>query len=182
MSDIANFQTRATEVEEWLKKELSLLRTGRATMAILDSISIESYGSWSPIAHVASISNEDARTIRVTPWDKSQIKAIEAAVQKADLGLSVNVDDQGLRIIFPELTSERRAQVVKLLKDKHEEARVSLRKIREEVLGNWKKSAADGDMSEDEHFKAKEDLQKVVDKTNAKFDEMADAKEREISG
>jgi ribosome recycling factor len=135
-----------------------------------------------PIAHVGTISTEDARTIRVVPWDKSQIKSIEEAVRKADIGLSVTADGEGLRVIFPELTSERRAQVIKLLGDKHEEARVSLRKVREEILGEWKRAAADGDMSEDELYKAKEDLQKLIDKTNARFDDMAMTKQKEISG
>lgn len=178
--DLNAFKQRAAEVEEWLKKELMMLRTGRATTAILDAIQVESYGSWMPVAHVANITTEDARTIRIAPWDKSQGKAIEAAIQKADIGLSVTVDDGGLRVIFPELTGERRQQITKLLNQKHEEARVSLRKIREEQLGEWKRMEKDGEMSEDEHFKAKEALQKLVDETNAKLEDMAGKKEREI--
>lgn len=181
MADLSVLKTRAADIEEWFKKELLLLRTGRATVAVLDAITVESYGSRMPIAHVGAISTEDARTIRVVPWDKSQIKAIEEAVRKADIGLSVTADGEGLRIIFPELTSERRQQVVKLLGDKQEEARVSLRKVREEILGEWKRAAAAGALSEDEHFKAKEELQKIVDKTNARFDMMASDKEKDIN-
>ena len=179
--NFSEFKTRVSSIEEWLKKEFSLLRTGRATSAILDSISIESYGSQTPIAHVGSISMEDARTLRITPWDKSQVKAIEGAIQKANLGLSVTSDDSGLRVIFPELTGERRTQIIKLMKDKLEDARISLRKEREEVLNDFKREEKEGQMSEDEHRKGKEELQKHVDEANGKFDVLAKKKEEEIS-
>jgi len=178
---ISPFVARMGEIEEWLRTELSLLRTGRATVAILDSISVDSYGSRTPIAHVASINAEDPRTLRIAPWDKSQAKAIEEAIRKADLGLSVTVDDGGLRVIFPELTSERRAQIIKLLKSKLEDARVSVRKAREELVNEWKRMEKDGELSEDEHFRAKEELQKEVDNANRRFDEMAAKKETDIS-
>lgn len=169
------------EVEEWFRKECAMLRTGRATTAILDSITIEVYGSRTPVAHVASITMEDARTLRIAPWDKSQVKLIESAIQKAELGLSASSDDQGVRVIFPELTSERRGQIVKLLKERLEEARISVRKQREEVLTEFKKSEKDGDMSEDDHFRAKEELQKIVDETNRTLEEVAAKKEGEIT-
>jgi ribosome recycling factor len=177
-----DFNQRTKAIEEWLKKEFTLLRTGRATAAILDSINVESYGSFSPIAHVANIAMEDARTIRVSPWDKSQVKAIEAAIQKADIGISVATDGEGLRLIFPELTSERRMQVIKLLKDKLEEARISVRKERETELNLFKKLSADGEMSEDDLFKAKEELQKLVDAANRTLEDLSDKKEKEIAG
>ena len=179
--NFSEFKTRTISIEEWLKKEFSLLRTGRATTAILDSISIESYGSQTPIAHVGSISMEDARTLRVAPWDKSQVKAIEGAIQKANIGLSVTSDENGLRVIFPELTGERRAQIIKLMKDKLEDARISLRKEREEVLNEFKRLEKDGEMSEDEHRNGKDELQKYVDEANGKFDVLAKKKEEEIS-
>ena len=179
--NFSEFKTRTVSIEEWLKKEFSLLRTGRATTAILDSISIESYGSQTPIAHVGSISMEDARTLRVAPWDKSQVKAIEGAIQKANIGLSVTSDENGLRVIFPELTGERRAQIIKLMKDKLEDARISLRKEREEVLNEFKRLEKDGEMSEDEHRNGKDELQKYVDEANGKFDVLAKKKEEEIS-
>lgn len=179
--NFSKFKERVNGIEEWLKKEFSLLRTGRATSAILDSITVESYGSQSPIAHVATISMEDARTLRVAPWDKTQVKAIEGAIQKANIGLSVTSDDAGLRVIFPELTGDRRQQIIKLLKDKFEDARISLRKEREEVLNDFKFQEKEGTMSEDEHFRAKEELQKLVDEANRKFEALAEHKEREIN-
>jgi ribosome recycling factor len=180
--NFSQFKARASEIEDWLKKELSLLRTGRATTAVLDSITVESYGSQSPIAHVGSVTMEDARTLRISPWDKTQVKAIESAITKADIGLSISSDDSGLRVIFPELTGERRAQIVKLLKDKLEDARISIRKEREAVLTDFKQKEKDGEMSEDEHFKAKAELQKQVDEMNKKFDDLAERKESEING
>lgn len=180
--NFSEFKERTNAIEEWLKKELSLLRTGRATSAILDSITIESYGVQSPIAHVGNITMEDARTLRIAPWDKTQVKAIEAAITKANLGLSVASDDSGLRVIFPELTGERRQQITKLLHAKLEDARISLRKEREHVLTEFKQKEKDGDMSEDEHHKAKAELQKLIDETNRRFEQMAEKKEAEING
>lgn len=178
--DFSTFRTRVTEIEEWLRKELSSLRTGRATQAVLDSITVDAYGSQSPLAHVATISIEDARTIRVSPWDRSHVKLIEAGIQKANLGLSVSVDDHGLRVIFPELTGERRQQLIKLLKERLEEARISLRKEREALIGDFKRAEKDGELSEDEHARAKDELQKYVDEANRHFDESAAKKETEI--
>lgn len=175
------FKSRITEIEEWLKKEFSLLRTGRATSAILDSITVDSYGSQSPISHIGTITMEDARSLRISPWDKSQLKAIEGAIQKANIGLSVTTDDQGLRIIFPELTGERRAQIIKLMKDKLEDSRISIRKEREAVISELKQLEKDGDISEDDAHKTKEELQKLVVDANAKLDALAASKEKEIN-
>lgn len=181
MYNFSEFKTRTDEIEEWLKKEFSLLRTGRATSAILDSITVESYGAQSPIAHVGNVTMEDARTLRIAPWDKTQVKAIENAIQKANLGLSVSTDDNGLRIIFPELTGERRTQILKLMHAKLEDARISLRKERETVLNDFKRKEKDGDMSEDDHRRAKEELQKHVDVMNRRFEQLAEKKEADIS-
>lgn len=175
------FKSRVEEIEEWLKKEFSLLRTGRATSAILDSITVESYGTQSPIAHVGSVVMEDARTLRITPWDKAQVKAIESAIAKANLGLSVASDESGLRVIFPELTGERRQQIIKLLHAKLEDARISLRKEREAVLSDFKQKEKDGEMSKDDHFKAKEELQKQVDIMNRRFEQLGEKKEKEVA-
>jgi ribosome recycling factor len=175
------FKARVADIEEWLKKEFSLLRTGRATSTILDSITVDSYGSQSPIAHVGTVSMEDARTLRISPWDKSQMKAIEGAINKANIGLSVTSDDAGLRVIFPELTGERRAQIIKLLKDKLEDARISLRKEREAVISDAKQMEKDGELSEDDARGTKEELQRHVDAANARFEALALTKEKDIN-
>ena len=179
--NFSEFKTRGEGIEEWLKKELSLLRTGRATSAILDSITVESYGVQSPIQHVGNVVMEDARTLRIQPWDKTQVKQIESAIEKANLGLSVMTDEGGVRVVFPELTGERRIQIAKILHAKLEDARISLRKEREHALTDFKQKEKDGDMSEDDHFKAKEELQKHVDEMNRRFEQLAEKKEKEIN-
>jgi len=109
--DFNPLKKRTTEIEEWLRKELSGIRTGRASAAILDTLAVEAYGSMMPINQVANITNEDARTLRITPWDNSLIKSLEKAITSSNLGLSAAVDDKGLRLNFPELTGERRTQL-----------------------------------------------------------------------
>ena len=173
---------KAKGVEEWLQKEFSQIRTGRATMSILDSVKVESYGTAMAIHTLATLSIQDPRTIRVEPWDKAQMKEIERAVIAANLGLSVNVDDKGLRIIFPELTSERREQLAKLAKQKLEEARISLRALRDKAWDEIQAKEKEGGMGEDDKFRLKDELQKIIDATNKKLDESLERKIIEISG
>jgi len=176
--DFSAFKTKTKETLEWLKKEYSGIRTGQATPALLDEIQIESYGSKQPISHIASIAIEDPKTLKITPWDTSQIPAIESAVQASNLGVSVASDGAGVRIIFPELTEESRKTFVKLVKEHLEKARVSVRKEREEVLGDINKK--ENDISDDDKFKYKEELQKIVDEANKDLDAMAASKEKEV--
>jgi ribosome recycling factor len=135
-----------------------------------------------PISNVANISTEDARTLRIAPWDMSQAKEIEKAITQANLGISVGMDERGVRVFFPELTGERRVQLVKLAKEKTEEIRTQLRMARDEVWSDIQKQEKDGSLSEDEKFRNKEEMQKKVDAANAKFDEMLERKEKEIAG
>ena len=174
-----NFSSAKEEfkkVEEWLRNEYASLHTGRATPMVLDSVMVESYGSFQPVKNVGSISVEDPKTLRVVPWDKSQIKEIEKAVQAANLGLSVATDDQGLRVIFPMLTTENRQKLVKVLKDKMEDARISVRKVREATQDAIKAAA----LPEDDAFRAKEDLQKLVDEANSALEAVFSKKETEV--
>lgn len=175
------FNKEIENIQQWLKRELSSIRTGQATPAILDNIKVDSHGSKMIISHVASITVENARTLRVTPWDKEMIKKIEKAMTVADLGISVIVDDLGLRIIFPELTTQRRVMLKKLLGEKLEKARVSIRSEREKIWNDIQAQEKDGNMSEDEKFTAKDDLQKLVDESIKKLDERFKKKEIEIS-
>lgn len=175
------FETRSEEVVQWLEREFSGVRTGRATPALLDLVQVESYGTRVPIVQVGSVSVEDPRTLRVSVWDANGIKAIEKAITEADLGVSVVADGGGLRVIFPPLTSERRAQLLKIAKAKHEEARVSLRGVREDVLKDIDTLLKAKEISEDEKTSAKEAIQKKVDVFNGKFDELLKLKEAEIA-
>lgn len=178
--DFSELKQKCADTKEWLQREYTGIRTGRATPAILDSVRVDMYGSKLPINQAASVSVEDARTIRVVPWDASQIKNIEQAIASADLGLSVSDDEKGIRVSFPELTAERRDQLIKLAKSKLEDARVALRTARDETWNDIQKQAKESVITEDEKFAYKEDMQKIIDATNAELDALADAKEKEI--
>lgn len=179
--DFSSFKGRAEEITEWLQREFSTVRTGRATPVLLDSIQVESYGARVSLQQVGNIGIEDPKTLRVAVWDKDQIQQVERAILDADLGVSVATDESGLRVIFPELTSERREQLLKLAKSKYEEARISLRAARDEVVRALESAEKSGDLSEDERFNAKEELQSLVDTKNKEFDEMLSNKESEIN-
>ena len=174
------FTERAEDVVKWLEREFSSIRTGRATPTLLDLVLVESYGARVPIQQVGSVNTEDARTLRVSIWDKSVIKSVEKAIVDADLGVSVVTDGAGIRVIFPELTSERRVQLLKIAKAKLEEARVSLRGARDETIKEIDKLEKSGEMSQDEKFNAKEDIQKHIDTFNNKLANLMDLKEAEI--
>ena len=179
--DFTALKGRLKEGEEHYKESLSTLRTGRATPALLDSVVAESYGSRTPIKHLASITIEDPRSLRVTPWDKSQIKPIESAIAAANLGVSTIPDGASLRVIFPELTSDRRKALMKLAKEKLEEARIAVRQSRDEAWNDIQEKEKEGGMSEDDKFRYKDELQKYIDSANAKLEEILDKKEHEIS-
>lgn len=180
--DFTPFKGQLQEVEEWLQGELTNVRTGRATPSILDSVKVESYGTLVPVNQVGSIATEDARTLRISVWDSTQIPALEGAITKADLGLSVTSDEKGVRVSFPELTEETRKKVLKVAKDKHEQARISVRHERDKVWNDIQDKEKAGEMSEDDKFRAKDDMQKLVDEMNKKLDELYDGKEKEILG
>jgi ribosome recycling factor len=177
MFDLAQFKKAAAEKGEWLQGELQTLRTGRATPALLDGISIEVYGSRMKLNQTANIAIEDARTLYVSPWDKGQVKAIEKAIAAADLGVSVGSDEKGIRVSFPELTSERRQQLVKLVGGKLEEARVQVKAARTKAIGEIEK---DG-VAEDEERRLKNEVQKIVDETNKALEVIAEKKEKELN-
>lgn len=178
--NFASFNAKIEETEEWLKKEFQGLRTGRATPAILDVVSVDAYGAKMPVNQLATVGVEDARTLRIAPWDVTMGKAIEKAIQASNLGLSVNVDDKGLRVSFPELTSERRESLLKVAKSKLEDARIALRSEREKVWDDIQAKEKEGGMSEDDKFRLKEQMQRLVDDANARFEEAYDKKEKEI--
>ena len=176
-----NFVARGEEVVKWLEREFSGIRTGRATPALLDMDQVESYGARMPIQQIGSVSVEDARTLRISVWDQNAVKGVEKAITEADLGVSVVADSSGVRVIFPELTSERRTQLLKLAKAKHEESRVSLRGARDEAVKEIDALEKAKEMSQDEKFAAKEDIQKRVDAFNTTLNNLLELNEKEIS-
>ena len=163
-------------------KEYAQLNIGRASPSVLDGVSVESYGSYMPLKNVASVAIEDPKTLRVAPWDKSQIKGIEKAIAGANLGLSVATDDTGIRVIFPQLTTETRYTLVKVLKEKLEERRIAVRREREKVLEDIEAKEKEGKMNEDDEFRSKEELQKIVNETNKNLEAIFERKEKEVMG
>lgn len=178
--DFNHFKKSLVSAEEWLKKELQQIRTGQANPAILDNVKVEIYGAPMSMKEVASIIIEGAKTLRVSPWDKNQSKEIEKAITVANLGVSVVVDDQGLRVIFPELTADRRTQIAKLAKDKLEDAKRHVRGHRDVVVKDLQAKEKEGAMGKDDAFRAKNDTQKLVDEANKKLDDMYAKKEKEL--
>lgn len=175
------FKQGAESTLEWLKKEYLGIRSGQANPGILDSVRVDMYGSLMPVNQVASVLGESARTLRVTPWDKNALKALDSAIREANLGVSVSVDDQGLRVSFPELTDERRQALLKIAKAKLEEARVRVRNEREKVHSDADRQEKAGTMGKDDSFRTKQDLQKLVDEVNTKLEELYAKKQTEIS-
>lgn len=181
MYNFSPFKDKIKSLESWLAAELIQIRTGRATPALLDSVKVDSYGSKVPVNQVAGITTEDPRTLRVSPWDSSIAKEIEKAIMVANLGVSVALDDKGVRVFFPELTAERRTMLTKLVKEKLESARTTLRGERDKVSKDIEAKEKQGGMGEDDKFRLKTEMQKLVDEANKKLGEVAERKEKEIA-
>lgn len=178
--NFSEFKNNLKEVENWLVKEYASVRTGRATPSILDHVMVDSYGSKMPVNQVASIATEGPRSLRIVAWDTTVNKSIEKAIVESNLGLSVSMDEKGIRVNFPELTSERRQSLVKVLKQKLEDARISLRKERDQVWDDIQQKEKDGVVNEDEKFRLKNDMQKLVDECGAKLQDLFDRKEKDM--
>ncbi|KKW29637.1 MAG: Ribosome-recycling factor [Candidatus Uhrbacteria bacterium GW2011_GWD2_52_7] len=178
MALLDEFKPQFTKVHEHLVKELAGIRTGRATPALVEDIQVEAYGAFQPIKALASMGTPDARTLLIEPWDGSAVKAIETALQKSDIGIMPTVDGKAIRLVMPMMTEENRQRMVKVMKEKLEDARVSARKVREEARKAIDKLEGVG---EDEVRRLQADLDKMVKDFNAKIDETGDKKEKEIT-
>ncbi len=181
MYNFSNLKTRIKETEEWLRHEYTGIRTGRATPSLLDGVQVESYGAMQPIAHVASISIEGPKALKISPWDKSVTKAIESGLRASNLGISVAVDGSDVRVNFPDLTSESRQKFVKIAKDLLEQARITLRGEREKVWNDIVAKEKEGTVSEDEKFRLKDEMQKLVDEAGKNLEGLFGKKEKEIT-
>ena len=179
--DFKPLDTKLADAKEWLAKEYRSLRTGRASPAILDSVMVSAYGSMTPLKQVGNVSTEDARTLRVSAYDPGVIKDIERAISAANLGVGTSSDGNTVRVTFPDLTSERREQLVKVAKGKLEEARTAVRIARDESWKEIQEREREGTLTEDDKFALKEDLQKKVDAANDGLERAFDAKETEMS-
>ena len=179
--DFSKLKANIKETEEWLARELSGVRTGRATPTLLDSVKPEAYGARTALRELASVSVEDARTLRIIPWDMSLLKALEKGIADADLGVGIATDDQGLRVSFPELTSERRIQLSKIAGDKTEQAKVTLRSHRTDALKALDAAEEAGGIGEDEIKRLKAEIQKLIDESNDTLLKALERKEEEIA-
>lgn len=160
--------------------ELSSIRTGRANPALLSTVMVESYGSKMPLQQVASVSVSDAKTLTISPWDKGQLQAIEKAIKAANLGFNPSSDGNVVRINLPPLNEERRKEMVKLLGQIEEKARIGVRGVREDIMKAIKKAEGDGEIGKDDMSFGQKKLQDVVDKYNAEIKSIAEDKEKEV--
>ena len=175
-----NYGTKMEKTIQSYKKDLSSLRTGRANASMLDMIKVDVYGQMMPINQIASVSVPEARLITIQVWDQTNIKAVDSAIQKSDLGINPQIDGSVLRIRIPDLTEERRKDLIKVLKNIAEKNKVSIRNIRREANDELKKLLRDKDISEDEENKFEKLIQTSTDNHVKKIDEKVESKEKEI--
>ncbi len=162
------------------ESEMAKLRTGRAHPGLVEGLLVDYYGVQTPVKQMASVTVPEPRQILIAPWDKGALVQIEAAVRESDLGLNPMNDGVGIRINLPQLTEERRKELVKVLNAKAEEAKITIRSIREEIWKDIQEAEKNGEIGEDDKFRGKEELQKVVDEYNQKLESLREKKESEI--
>lgn len=177
---IASHTEDFNKVIEHYLHELSGVRTGRANPALLNTVTVESYGSKVPLEHIASINVSDAKTLMISPWDKSQLQAIEKGIQLANLGFNPSNDGIAIRITLPALNEERRKEMVKMIGQIAEKGKIGVRNVREDVMKEMKKAEADGKIGKDDLTFGQKKLQDVIDKLNAEIKEHAESKEKEV--
>ncbi|MCL4491829.1 MAG: ribosome recycling factor [Nitrospirae bacterium] len=165
---------------EALKKDLTSIRTGRASLALLDGIHVDYYGTSTPLSQVATLGIPESRQITIQPWEQKLIPEIEKAILKSDLGLTPNNDGKSIRLNIPPLTEERRKQLVKVVKKRAEEARIAIRNIRRDINDELKKTEKEKRLSEDDVKKFQEEVQKLTNSYIGKVDEVLQHKEKEI--
>jgi ribosome recycling factor len=181
MSLIDDNREEFSKAIEFLKHDISSLRTGRATPVLVEDLPIEAYGMKQPLKALATITVQDAKTIAVDPWDKSVMQAVESGIRASQLGINPVNNGKLILLPLPELTQERRQDLIKVLHQKLENAKIAVRKIREEVKGLVEMMEKDKEISEDEKFKSLDDLEKMVKEYNEKIKEVGEEKETEIN-
>lgn len=177
---IEDFGKRMDGALEALRKEFAGLRTGRASVSMLDPVTVEIYGSMMPLNQVGTVNVPEPRLLTVQVWDKSAVKAVEKAIREAGLGLNPQPDGQLIRVPIPELNQERRAEITKIAGKYAETGRVAVRNVRRDAMDALKKGEKDGDLTEDEHKTLSEKVQKLTDEHIKKIDELLSGKEKEV--
>ncbi len=178
--DFKEYSRKMDRTLDHLADEFDGVRAGRANAKVLDRITVEYYGSETPLNGVATISSPDARTLVITPWDTKLLKDIQKAIQISDLGINPQNDGRVVRLVFPQLTEERRKELTKQVKKYSEDAKVAMRNIRREGMDYVKKLKKNAEITEDDQKKAEKDLQDLLDKYTKKVDEALTAKEKEL--
>ncbi len=173
-------ESRMQKSVESLKSELAKVRTGRAHPSLLEHITVDYYGSETPLSQVASIGVEDTRTLTVTPWEKPMVQAVEKAIMKSDLGLNPNSAGTVIRIPMPQLTEERRKDLVKVVRHEGENGKVAIRNIRRDANSDFKSLEKEKEISEDDEHKAQDQVQKLTDKFVSEIDQILKEKEEDL--
>jgi len=174
------FKSKLEKIIEHLKIEIASLRTGRASPALVEDLEVDYYGTKTPLKAVAAISSPDPKQILIQPWDKNAVQPIERAIQSSSLGLNPITDKDSIRLSISPLTEERRRELTKILGKHLEEARIQVRREREDVLKRIDTKEKAKQISEDEKFRQSKEAQKVVDEINKKIEDMGKAKEKEV--
>ena len=174
------FDEKMRKTIEVVKGDFASVRAGRANAAVLDRITVEYYGTPTPLNQVAAISSPDPRSLMIQPWDASLLKAIEKAIQTSDLGINPQNDGKVIRLLFPQLTEERRKELTKQVHKYGEDGKVAIRNIRRDAMDKCKKQQKDGELTEDDLKQCEKDLQTLTDKRCKELDELTAKKEAEL--
>ncbi len=180
MSDYIEFERKMKKTAEVLKTQLASVRAGRANAAVLDQITVDYYGVPTPIQQVASVSVPDPRSLMIQPWDASVLKGIEKAILASELGINPQNDGRVIRLVFPQLTEERRKELAKQVKKYGEEAKVAVRNIRRDAIDKFKKQQKASEITEDDYKTIEKDIQKLTDDYIKEVDNITDKKEKEL--
>ena len=180
MSDYPEFESKMKKTTEVLSQQLEAVRAGRANAAVLNQISVEYYGVPTPIQQVASVSVPDPRSLLIQPWDASVLKGIEKAILASELGINPQNDGRVIRLVFPQLTEERRKELAKQVKKYGEEAKVAVRNIRRDAIDKFKKQQKASEITEDDYKNIEKDIQKLTDDYIKEVDVITDKKEKEL--
>ena len=180
MSDYIEFESEMKKTAEVLKTQLASVRAGRANAAVLDQITVDYYGVPTPIQQVASVSVPDPRSLLIQPWDASVLKGIEKAILASELGINPQNDGRAIRLVFPQLTEERRKELAKQVKKYGEDAKVAVRNIRRDAIDKFKKQQKASEITEDDYKTVEKDIQKLTDDYIKEVEGIADKKEKEL--
>ena len=180
MSEVKPYEEKMQKTLASLETDFGTIRAGRANPRVLDKIRVDAYGAETPLNQVGNITVPEARLIQIQPWDTNLLKAVEKAIQASDLGINPSNDGKVIRLVFPELTEERRKELTKDVKKKGDDAKVAIRNIRRDAIDVFKKMEKKSDITEDDYEVLEKDIQKLTDRFVADIDKMVEAKNKDI--